>query len=71
VESNARQGLPGQHPGLGDHFPDRIEDPVRASTGRSRPRHTVNVEGGTPFAVTASPHAAFHRSRTPGLDGPA
>ena len=31
-------GLPGQHPGLGDHRPDRIEDPIRAIERASRRR---------------------------------
>ena len=50
-----------QHPGLGDHRLDRVEDPVRPLRGGQPAPPVVNVVGWNPGAVTASPHAAFHR----------
>ena len=53
--------LPGQHPGLGDHLPDRLEDPPRPRGGGQPAPPVGQHRRMEPAAVTASPHAAFHR----------
>ena len=37
-----------EHPGLGDHRSDGVEDPLGGRRGRSLLRHSVSTAGGTP-----------------------
>jgi hypothetical protein len=55
-----------EDPGLGDHHPDRLKDPLGPPEAPSLPRHKVSTVGWKPWSVRASPQATFqarfHRS---------